>query len=188
MHPRDARRESELAPNDFALEVPVPGDGIVELVTSPAELFAGMARLARPRSVTVLVATPDSTLRAVDGREVHSPELYVALASDRTTVRLAPAAASALGLSERTAMAGLARINAGPLGNWGVAVVASAERERDRERRARLRLILAVALAAGLVLGVRRLGLAPAAQGALARARARGGRDRPRARRAARAA
>jgi signal transduction histidine kinase len=45
----------------------------------------------------------------------------------------------------------LARVDAGALGVWGIATVATAERERDREQRARWRLVLAVAFAGGLV-------------------------------------
>ena len=137
----------------LALDVPVRGGSAVELVAAPSELFGGIARLERPRSIALFVSAPDGRLRAMDGRLVRSPELSGALSSGGTTVRLAPPAAAALGLTERTAMAGLARVNVASLGTWSVAVVASAQRERDREQRARGRLILAVALAAGLVLG-----------------------------------
>jgi signal transduction histidine kinase len=47
---------------------------------------------------------------------------------------------------------GLARIDAGPAGQWGIAAIASAKRERDRERWARWRLVLTVATVGGLVL------------------------------------
>jgi signal transduction histidine kinase len=69
-----------------------------------------------------------------------------------TSTRLAPAEAGQLGLPARTAVAGLASLDAGAAGRWGVAAIASAERERDRERWARWRLILGVAAASGLVL------------------------------------
>jgi signal transduction histidine kinase len=49
-------------------------------------------------------------------------------------------------------MVGLAHVNAGALGHWGVVVAATAERERDRERRAQWRLILAISVASGLIL------------------------------------
>jgi signal transduction histidine kinase len=48
-------------------------------------------------------------------------------------------------------MAGLATVDAGVLGKWGVAVVATAQRVRDREIRGKRRLILGVVLAAALV-------------------------------------
>jgi signal transduction histidine kinase len=135
------------------LEVPVGKGRAVRFLVAPSELLGGAARLERPNALAVFVSPPGESLRATDGREVRSPALEAALASGRATVRLPGAAAAPLGLPERTAMAGLARVSAGPLGTWGVAAVASAERERDRERRARLRLVLAVILAAGLVLG-----------------------------------
>jgi signal transduction histidine kinase len=49
-------------------------------------------------------------------------------------------------------MAGLAHLDAGGLGRWGVVSVTSAARERDREKRAIWRLVLGVMLASGLVL------------------------------------
>jgi signal transduction histidine kinase len=49
-------------------------------------------------------------------------------------------------------MAGLAKVDAGNAGLWGIAVVASAQRERDREVFAQLRLALSVVVASGLVL------------------------------------
>jgi signal transduction histidine kinase len=49
-------------------------------------------------------------------------------------------------------MAGLATVEAGALGHWGVVAVATAARQRDREGRAFWRLVLSVALASGLVL------------------------------------
>jgi signal transduction histidine kinase len=49
-------------------------------------------------------------------------------------------------------MAGIARVDAGDLGRWGVVAVVSAARERDREKRAMWRLVLGVLVASGLVL------------------------------------
>ena len=67
-------------------------------------------------------------------------------------MRLDRPQAAQVGLPARTAMAGLAHIDAGALGHWGVAVVASAARERDREKRALGRLVLSVVVTTGLVL------------------------------------
>jgi len=120
---------------------------------APSEVLADMARLTRPEALVLVVAPPDGTLRIVDGRKVSSPILSEALAQGLGTVRLPRPAAANLGLPERTAMAGIARVDAGASGSWGVIVVASAERVRDREQHGRMRLILAVAMAAGLVLG-----------------------------------
>ena len=160
----DEQRESAAALDDFGREqatlaVSVADDILVRLAAGSAqgpsrsELLGGVSRLDRPNSLAVLVRTPAGDLLASDGREVRSPEISAALAGGRSTLRLAGPQAAALGLPERTAMAGLAHLDAGGGGRWGVAVVASAERQRDRERWARGRLVLATALAAGLVVG-----------------------------------
>ena len=49
-------------------------------------------------------------------------------------------------------MAGLARIDAGDLGHWGVVAVESAARQRDRDTRGMWRLVLGVLVTSGLVL------------------------------------
>ncbi len=67
-------------------------------------------------------------------------------------IQLSRAEAAELGLPARMAVAGIARIDAGPLGAWDVAVIATAKVERDRERRAQWRLVLGVAVAGALVL------------------------------------
>lgn len=160
----DEERESGAALEDFAQENATLAASVASelstrlrapgAATAPIEdLLAGAARLERPNSLAIFVAAPGQPLHASDGRPVSSPQLEEAMASGRSSVRLPGTAAAELGLPDRTAIAGLARVNAGPLGRWGVAAVASAERERDRERRARSRLVLAVALASGLVLG-----------------------------------
>jgi signal transduction histidine kinase len=107
----------------------------------------------RPKHRLVLVQPPDTSgLRTTDGRFVVAPEILRALEQGQTYLRLAPAEAGRLGLPVRTALAGLASVDAGPAGRWGIAAVASAERERDRERWAHWRLILSVTAASGLVL------------------------------------
>jgi signal transduction histidine kinase len=69
-----------------------------------------------------------------------------------TSLRLTRSQAAEVGLPARTSMAGVARVDGGPLGRWGVVTVASAARERDRAKRALLRLVLGVVLASSLVL------------------------------------
>ena len=160
----DEQRESGAALNDFAQEQATLAASVanelgtrlsaVEATAVPlTDLLAGAARLERPAALVVLVAPPHGTLHATDGREVAAPPIASALAQGRSTLRLTKAEAATVGLSERTAMAGLAHLDAGRHGRWSVAVVASAERERDRERWARLRLVLSTTLAAGLVVG-----------------------------------
>ncbi len=75
------------------------------------------------------------------------------------SLRLSREESAALGLPQRTAMAGLATF-AGPDGaRHGVAVVATAARERDRERRGSARIVLSFLVASGLVLAFGMLAL-----------------------------
>jgi len=107
----------------------------------------------QPNRLMVLLQPPGTTgFHTTDGRFVVQPKILAALDQGRTHLRLEPAEAGRLGLPERTALAGLAHVDTGSDGRWGIAVVASAERERDRERWARWRLVLSVATASGLVL------------------------------------
>ncbi|HEX3771175.1 MAG TPA: HAMP domain-containing sensor histidine kinase, partial [Polyangiaceae bacterium] len=83
---------------------------------------------------------------------VDSPPLRAALDGDVPALRLERPQAAQVGLPARTAMAGFAHVDAGPLGRWGVAAVASAARERDREKRALGRLLLSVFVTSALVI------------------------------------
>jgi signal transduction histidine kinase len=161
----DEQRESAAALEDFAQEQATLAASVASEISARTgvtpvrrgaplpDLLRGLDRLERPNSLVILIQPPDGSLRTTDGREVHAPDLAQALAGGLATLRLPRASAAGLGLSERVAMAGLAHLDAGPLGRWGVAVVASAERQRDRESWARIRLVLATTLAAGLVVG-----------------------------------
>lgn len=101
----------------------------------------------------LLVAPPNETaFHSVDGGVFTSPVLRDALDRGRATLRLTRPEAAQIGLPARTSMAGLASIDAGDLGHWGVIAVASAARERDREKRAIWRLVSGVLVASGLVL------------------------------------
>jgi two-component system NtrC family sensor kinase len=108
--------------------------------------------IERAGELTILLSLPgQSSFRAMDGRELSSPPLRDALDRGLSSLRLGRPQSAQLGLPARTAMAGLARVDAGPLGRWGVVAVASAARERDREKRAERRLVLGVVVVAGLV-------------------------------------
>ena len=110
-------------------------------------------RIERAGELAVLLAAPDdASLYTTGGVRLDSPPLHDALARGLQAQRLSRPEAAQIGLPARTAMAGLARVEAGPLGRWGVVVVASAARERDREKRALWRLVLGVLVASGLVL------------------------------------
>jgi signal transduction histidine kinase len=119
---------------------------IVELAVLPRES-------GRPGELVVLLAPPNETsFHSANGAVIASPVLRDAFDRGLTTVRLTRAEAAQVGLPARTSMAGLARVDAGDLGRWGVVTVASAARERDREKRAMWRLVLGVLVASGLVL------------------------------------
>ena len=109
-------------------------------------------RIERAGELTVLLAAPVTRPFTRGRRCLESPPLSEALARGLAAQRLGRPEAAQIGLPERTAMAGLAHVDAGRLGRWGVAVVASAARERDREKRALWRLVLGVLVASGLVL------------------------------------
>jgi signal transduction histidine kinase len=160
----DGSRESAEALEDFASEQATLAASVASnlqtrlslmrseevLDLSPPQLFGGLARLDRPNESLLFIAEPGKPgLLGLDGRRIVSPPLQRALEKGAVTLRLSRPEAAALGLPERTAVAGLARVD----GGWGVAVVTSALRERDRERRAGMRLLLSVAVAA-LIVGV----------------------------------
>jgi signal transduction histidine kinase len=131
----DDQRESDAALDDFAREqvtlarsaagTPVEGPGIVVLHQE------GGALVSKQRGA------------------VRAPAIEAAVTQGRDSVRLSRPEAAALGLPERTAMAGIAHVADGP---GVVVVVATALRQRDREKRARLRLILSVLLSSAIVL------------------------------------
>jgi signal transduction histidine kinase len=177
----DEERESKAALDDFAVEqstlasslaaglsahVPTSraaptqpigaatnDDGDANLAHDRAALWAAVGRIERPGESLVLLQPPGSTsLRGTDGRTVVSATLSGALQSNRASLRLTRQEAAALGLSERTAYAGLADVDAGAFGLWRIAYIATARRERDREVRAVWRLGLGVTVASGLVL------------------------------------
>jgi len=141
-------------PDRFTLGLSVPKAGPFIVRVEADRVLSGIAAIEQARQLVAFVAMPGgSVLRASGAVLTPSRELAAAFEDRQTTVRLGSAAAAQLGLDERTAVAALARADAGLLGQWKVAVVASAERVQDRERRARLREVLGILLAAGLVVG-----------------------------------
>jgi len=140
-------------PRTFAIRVPVPEDRAVDLALTMTDLVAALTSVERPQSLMVLLLPPgEKRFHATDGRVLESGEILEGFERGTAWIRLPPPRSAALGLPPRTAVAGLAWVDAGRLGRWGVTVVANAQRLRDRERRARWRLALAVLLAGGLVL------------------------------------
>src|SRR5262249_38612727 len=115
-------------------------------------LLGGAARLERPDAIVALARVPGHAgFVGTDGRAVALAPPQRALAEGRAWGRLGRPGAASLGRPARTAVAGLARVNAGPFGRWGVVVVASAARERDRAARARWRLAIGVVVVGGVV-------------------------------------
>jgi signal transduction histidine kinase len=122
----------------------------VEIALGP--LFSDASHLARPGESRILVMPPgENALVSPEGARIDAPALASALRSGATTLRLDRTQAAALGFPARTAIAGLANVDGGALGRWGVAMVTSARRERDRQQRASVRLVGGVTLAGGLV-------------------------------------
>ncbi len=144
------------------LSVLRPGGPIVDFTVRPRDLLEMPPAIAPPGELDVFIAPPgEATLYGVlptSGPRTLSPSARGAFdvlrdAIDRgSTARLDREQAAEAGLVPRTAMAGVAHVDAGPLGRWGVVVVGTAARPRDRETRAFWRLVLSVGLVAGLVL------------------------------------
>jgi signal transduction histidine kinase len=124
-----------------------------ELGVKPVELLDGSQSIERAGDLTVLVVAPgQENLSGLNGRLVRSPPLRDAVDRGMSTLRLSRGEATEVGLTARTAVAGIAQVDTKTLGRWAVVAVASAARERDREKRARGRLVLGVVLASSLVL------------------------------------
>jgi signal transduction histidine kinase len=169
----DSRRESEAILLDLGAEQAVvagivardlgahlaaihdtPPDAAAPSPMRVADLVGDPESLAQRGEFRVFLLPPGANdLVAMDGTTLKSAPIRDALERGGTSaVRLDRAQAGDIGLMQRTAMAGLAHVDAGTMGRWGVAAVATAARQRDREGRAFWRFVLGVALATGLVL------------------------------------
>jgi signal transduction histidine kinase len=150
------------APHDtseLVFSLPV-GDRMVDLTLHARDLLDVPPEISPPGELEVFVAPPHpGELFATDARVASAsvaPDgvrvLRDALDRGAATARLDRQQAAGVGLLARTAMAGLARIDVGTLGQWAVVTVGTAAHPRDRETRAFWRLVLGVGLSAGLVL------------------------------------
>jgi signal transduction histidine kinase len=139
----DERRRSEQGLDDFGEEQAAVADAIRFAVSAQAGDDVALRQLERDGVRVLIVAPHAEVARTLDGRQVALP----GLADDTRYLRLAPADAAAIGLSQRTAMVGLAPLADGRR----VAVVATAERQRDRDRAGIGRLLMALAFATGIV-------------------------------------
>lgn len=136
----------------FVLTVALPDRRVVDLALPHAAITSMFSKFERPGQQVLLLLPPrENAFRAPDGRSIAFPSLSRALHGGTTSMRLLRDEARLLGLVPRLAVAGLASVDAGELGMWGIAAVVSAERLRDRERRARTRVVLSVLLSGGLV-------------------------------------
>lgn len=145
---------ARLPPASSSLMLSIHGslDPANPLEVRPADLLGGPA-VEQPGAFRLFLVPPNENwLIATDGGVVSSAPLRNAFELGVRSVRLDRSQAHELGLMARTAMAGIAHVDGGSLGEWGVAAVATAARQRDREGRAFWRFVLGVALATGLVL------------------------------------
>ena len=165
----DERRESAAALDDFAAEqsslAREAGSALVARLVavengadpsqvSTALLVPAVDTIEDPGNVVALFQRPGTTpLVTTSGRTIRSAALESGLASGAPWVRLSREDAASLGLPARMAIAGLAKADAGAMGTWKVAIVASALRVRDRESRAMWRLVLGFVLASALIAG-----------------------------------
>ncbi len=139
-----------------SLWVTVPWDGQrwLEVALNRERTLSSLGSLEQGGRLRIFVQHPQQPgLAATHGRTLFLRPLEQALASGASSVRLLRQDASLLGLPARTAIAGLASLDAAELGRFGLAVVSSAQEERDRQIHAKWRLMLAVLVAAGLVIG-----------------------------------
>ncbi len=139
-----------------ALWVTVPWDGHrwLEVGLDRDRILSSLGSLEQGGRLRIFVQHPQQPgLTATRDGTLFLPPLERALASGASSVRLFGRDASLLGLPARTAVAGLASLDAAKLGAWRLAVVSSAQEERDRQIHAKWRLMLAVLVAAGLVIG-----------------------------------
>jgi signal transduction histidine kinase len=150
---RDA--PDEPIPDDgrsFALAVPFDERRDVEILVRTERLLAPIKSIERDRQVKVFVKRPERLgLVRTSGELVRLRGLEEALEAGLPSLRVPREEGPSMGLPERTSMAGLAPVDAGALGKWGVAVVATAERVRDREIRAEWRLVFGLVVVSGLV-------------------------------------
>jgi len=160
----DLRAHLQALARDSASLARAPGDnaGLVtrvagadgralDVVLRAADLLGILGR--RPGELRVLLAPPQGqAFYTSDDDWLVLPSVRDALDRGLTSVRLNRDEASTAGLVARTAMAGIARVDAGTMGRWGVIAIGTAARQRDREMRAFWRLVLGVVVASGLIL------------------------------------
>ena len=134
----DERARSEAGLDDLGSEQAAIADAAALAGATPAALH-----VLERQGVRVLVIDAHDRVTTLDGTPVALP----GLAASTRVLRLDRPDAAAIGLPERVAMVGLARLPDG----GRLAIARSASRQRDRDRQGFARLVLALALATGLV-------------------------------------
>lgn len=141
------------SPGEVALSFPLGGHKRADLSVPLSSLRVGFRELDQPGRLCALVLPPGaSSFLTLSGRRLPAELLAGAMKGARGHVVLPGEIARQFRLPGRAAVVGLARLDAGDLGVWWVAVAATARRALDREAQASWRSILAVLLSAGLVL------------------------------------
>ncbi len=148
----NASRTVSTDPRRMVVSITVSDGRTVDLGVTPGNLVDPGPPFRSDQPLVLIGVPYETALRAMDGHPVQSPALRDSIDHRASTLRLAHAEATEVGLPARTAMAGMAAVDAGELGRWSIVTVASAARERDREKRAEWRLVLGVLVASGLVL------------------------------------
>ena len=150
---QDDATPPQVGPGTVQFALPLDHRRSAHFALSLSSLRDGLRELDSPGHIRMLMLPPGGqAFQTLNGRLVPSDLLLATLRSPTRHVRIPPDLAAALRLPPRDALAGLAQIDAGAMGVWSVAVVATARRALDREAQASWRSILAVLLSAGLVL------------------------------------
>lgn len=127
------------------------GEGAVAV--EPRKILHGEALSGDGAHRVLVWSSATLELRTLAGDLVSIPSVTHAIAAGDGRAWLTPKEAARLGLPEETAIAGLASLRTGRLGDWTVAVVSSTQRHSGREARRYARTIVMVSLASLVVLG-----------------------------------
>jgi len=161
----DERREANASLTDFATGQATVATAAAEAMRAAVTATSGgkgiasvvtpyLLPLERPGRVEIFLHRSDDGLRSLDGRVVRSKPIedrFAAGLLSQPWARLTHDEAASIGLPPRTAIVGLAEVDLGSDGRWGIAIAATAIRERDREERGLWRVALGFLLASTIV-------------------------------------
>lgn len=162
----DAQRQDEFALNELihahhllaiALATRIarePVQGLHDERTFVQQVLDAGRVIGAEGNVVVMLQTPERREFALaDGRVIELPDLERVLARHEQGLTLSRDVAGDLGLRQRVAVAGVARLHWPSGGEGAIAVIGSAGAERDRRRHDQWRTVLTTLLVSGLVLG-----------------------------------